>query len=367
MFKKLFGKKKSLKPATFEEAKDWLIESISEESSNKNISQNFEYCLEFLTDDAEKVQNLAESVFSLYKTLQLAQAAYALAICVGLIERGYHDDEFIDKIISSYDDDLTAALPFFALLDELVKKGEEGDLSVDQDINTLYFALLADRNQVPQNVAESAQRVGTFAQSIIAILSISPSYIAKYKVKLKDNVLKAISCYSECYWLYSLLEILFDSPIVVIDVDNHKGFEGKISGVSDNFQLQHLLMGLEEMNENPAISEADLAVANGTGIHVSNTIMERKWNMYTHEIIEENDWLDIKVGPAKTFELQEHWILGKDSPLEIPIRDGKRVILLGRCSHKQPCKMQRTFKNMKASIEVEKMLSEEEINSWLGI
>lgn len=366
MFKKLFGKKKSQKPESYDEAKNLLIESISEESSNKNLGKNFDFCLEFLEEDETKVEDLASSVLPLIESLPLPQAALALSVCVGLIERGYHNDEFIDKIISIYDKHLSAAQPLFKLLEEKVKMSEEGDTMV-QDIHSIYNSLVADRNLVPENVVFSAQRVEAFSQSIAAILSISPSYVFKYKSKLKDNILSAIDSYPVCYWLFVLLDILFEDPILVIDIDNNIGFEGKMSGVSDNFQLQHLLMGLSELNENPAISEADLAVANGTGIHVSNTIMERKWNMYTHDIIGESGWEEIKIGPAKTFELQDHWILGKDQPIDIPVREGRRVILLGRCSHKQPCKLQRTFKNLKANIEVERMLTDEEINTWLGI
>lgn len=366
MFKKLFGKKKSQKPESYDEAKNLLIESISEESSNKHLAKNFDFCLEFLEEDENKVEDLANSVLPLVESLPLPQATLALSICVGLIERGYHNDEFIDQIVSIYDKHLTAAQPLFKLLEEKVKMSEEGDMMV-QDIHSIYNSLVADRNLVPENVVFSAQRVEVFSQNITAILSINPSYISKYKEKLKDNVLSAISSYPVCYYLIILFDILFGDSILVIDVDNNIGFEGKMSGVSDNFQLQHLLMGLSELNENTAISDADLAVANGTGIHVSNTIMERKWNMYTHEIIDEKGWDEIKVGPAKTYELQDHWILGRDQPIDIPIRDGKRVILLGRCSHKQPCKLERTFKNLKAKIEVERMLTDEEINTWLGI
>lgn len=367
MFGKLFGKKKSQKPQFFAEAKDLLIESISEESSNKHLAKNFDYCLEFLEEEPARVEELANSIFPLIQALPIAQASLAMSICASLIERGYRDEDFIDKLVTIYDNHLTEAMPFFTLLEERVKMSEEGDLMIDQDIHGLYNELISNISLVPENVGESARRVDAYSWHIIAILSISPSYISKYRAQLKDNISVAMVCYPVCYWVYVLLEVLFDEPIVVIDVDNHIGFEGKMSGVSDNFQLQYLLMGQSELNEQAAISEEDLSVANGTGIHISNSIMVGKWNMYTHEIIEQDDWVDIKRGPAKTFELQDFWILGKDTPMDIPVHNGKRVILLGRCSNKQPAKLQRTFKNLKANVEVDRVLSEEEINTWLGL
>lgn len=367
MFGKLFGKKKSQKPQSFAEAKDLLIESISEESSNKHLAKNFDYCVEFFEEDSSRLRDLAESVFPLIVSLPIAQAALAMSICASLIERGYRDEEFIDKVVHVYIDCLTEAMPFFKLLEERVKIAEEGHDYANTDIEVLYKVLINDRNLVPENVGEPARRVEAFSWNIIAILSISPSYIAKYKSQLKDDISTAMVCYPVCYWVLVLLEILFEEPIVVIDVDNQVGFEGKMSGVSDNFQLQYLLMGMSELNEQPAINENDLSVANGSGIHISNSILVGKWNMYTHEILNQEDWQEIKVGPAKTFELQDFWIMGKDTPMDIPMHDGKRVILLGRCSNKQPAKLQRTFKNMKASVAVDKILTEEEINSILGL
>lgn len=368
MFKKLFGKKKSTKPQSLAEAKSVLIENISEESFNKNVGESFEHCLEFLTEASkEEIDEFANSIFNLIDALPTAQGSIALSVCSSLVERGHHDEGLIDKIVDLYSKYLKEAMPFFILLDKEVKKGEEGESELDVDVDSLYYELLKDRNQVPENVAKSVIRIEQFSQYIISILSINSSTTNRHKSKLKDYIYFVRDYIQACYWISRLFEVLFEEPIVVIDVDNHIGFEGVMSGVNDNFQLQLLLMGLPELNKQAAINENDLSVVNGTGIHISNSIVEGKWNMYNREIIDQEDWLDIKVGPAKTHELKDFWIWAEGTPLEISVHNGRRAILLGRSSYKRQSRVQRTFKNMKASIEVEKVLSDEEINVWLGI
>lgn len=368
MFKKLFGKKKSTKPQSLADAKAELIENISEESSNRHVADSFNHCLDFLTDaPKEEVDSFANSILELTDTLPVAQAALALSICTSLIERGYRNEDFIEKIVDLYSKSLKDGMPFFVLLNKEVKKGEEGDSEIDVDVDTLYTELLKDRSLISESVATAVLKVEHFSQYMISILSIDSSLLDKYKSKLKDDIFFIKDYIQACYWVNRLFNMLFSEPVLVIDVDNHLGIEAIMSGVSDNFQLQHLLMGIPELNNQKAISDQDLAVVNGTGIHISNSIVESKWNMYNREIIDQEDWQDIKVGPAKTHELQDFWIWGEGTPLEISVHNGRRVILLGRSSYKRQSRIQRVFKNMKASIEVEKVLTDEEINSWLGI
>lgn len=368
MFGKLFGKKKSTKPQTLEDAKKTLIENISEESFNKHVGTNFNDCMEFLVDaPAGELDDFANSIFKLVETLPLGQSILAMSICSNLIQRGYDNEKFVGRVIDFYAQALEAAMPFFRRLDEEVKMGESGDAEIDVDVDSLYYELLKDRNIVSEKVGESVTRIERSSMDIVAILSMSSSTIFEFKSKLKDNIFFVRDYIQGCYWMYRLFEVLFEEPIIVIDVDNHRGFEAVMNGVSDNFQLQHLLMGMTELNDQPAISESDLSVANGTGIHVSNSMIDGKWNMYNREIVDQEDWQDIKVGPAKTMELQDFWIWGEGTPSEISAHNGKRVILLGRSSYKRTARLQRTFENMKASIEVKHILTEDEINEWLGL
>lgn len=366
MFKRLFGKKEN-KPKTFDEAKEELLESIREEALSRKVADNFNACVSLLNDEnQEDLKKLVEEVFHLSSTLPIPQRLTALSVLTNFYESGYRDEALLDKVVEAYRQSLKETQPFFELLHDRVKQGEEGELEDDVDVESLYRELLKDRNLVSESLAEAVVKVDHFTQCMVEILSVNSSLLDKYKNDLKSEIQFAKDYIRWSYWLERLFDILFDDPILVIDVDNHIGFEGRMSGVSDNLQLQYLLMAMPELNETPRISDVELRVVNGTGVQTTNAVIESKWNMYNLDIIHQEGWEDIKVGPAKTFELKDLWIWGEGSPDEITVHNGRRVILLGRSSYKRSARLQRTFKNMRAGIEVERILESEEIDQWLG-
>lgn len=366
MFKKLFGKKKA--PKTFGEIKEELLEAIREESLNKKANNYFNDCLAFLTDEnIEETEDLIHNVFTLTTTLPMPQCSVAMSVCTAFFEQGYRNDQLIEKMVDNYRRLLKDSKPFFEMLHNRVKDGENGNSDIDIDVDSLYHELRKDENLVSGALGESVDKVEHFSKYMVSILSIDPSVTIQHKPKLKDDILFIKNYVQWCYWIDRLFDILFNEPIVVIDVDNNVGFEGKMSGVSDNFQLQLLLMAMPELNERPLIGDPELSVVNGTGIQISNAVVEGKWNMYNLDIIHQEGWEEIKIGPAKTYDLQDFWIWGEGAPHEISVHNGKRVVLLGRTPIKRSTRLQRTFKNVKAGIEVEKILTQDEINRWLGL
>ena len=163
--------------------------------------------------------------------------------------------------------------------------------------------------------------------------------------------------------------MLFDEPVVIIDIDKKIGFKGKISGVVDNYQLQHLLMDLPLLNDGGvSISEEDLEVINGEGEQKTENSIECKWNMYNLELCEQSNWQRIvnnTENPSQSVDFRNTWIWGEGTPSDISIHDGYRVLLLGAPSYSRSSTIQRTFKNLKANIEIEEELSSEEIDNWL--
>lgn len=366
MLKKLFGKKKE--PLTFDNAREELLESIKEESLNRNAVKNLDILLSLSNEENESnLGELVSTVFQMAKTLPMPQFGIAMSACATFFEQGFGNERIADEIVSYYLDMLQGSKPFFDMLSDMVKKGEEGESDIDVDVDSLYQELMKDRNLVSESLGESVVKVDHFSRYMISILSIDSSLISKYKDKLIIYINSVKDCFQSFYWLDRLFNLLFDEPVLVIDVDNHIGFEGKMNGVSDNYQLQYLLMSLPELDEQPQISGPALTVVNGKGPQVSNIVAKCKWNMYNLDIIKEEDWTDIKIGPAKTMELQDFWIWGEGTPSEISIHNGRRVILLGRSPIERTTRIQRIFKNVEASVEVERMLTDEEINKWLGL
>lgn len=365
MFKRLFGGKKN-KAESLDDAKKNLLENIVEETQPKKLTESIELCLDFLkegtSDDIEDIKNV---VFQLTQSDSAAQTSKAFSVYSNLLERVHTTEADVRRAIELYTANLDQAIPFFNLLEEEVKKAEEGDEYYSVDIDEIYKQLISDRELVSEETAKSAVLIDSLAQNLVNILSADPHYIKLAKASLQEKV-KQIRDYNQgAFLLEKLFNVVYDDPIVVIDVDNHIGIEGKMGGVSDNYQLHLLLMGLPELNPIPAINEDALSIAKGEGIHISNLVVEYKWNMYRYEVTDQEAWDEIKIGPAKTIELKDFWLEGDTMPQEISVHNGKRVLLLGRSPMKRNSRLQRTFKNMKASIKVEKVLTKEEIDQWL--
>lgn len=365
MFKRLFSNKRN-KTETLSDAVKVLIEHIEEEETPKKISQSLETCLDFLKEGtAEDIERTKEAIFQLTQSETVSLTSRSFSVYASLLERVHITGDDVKKAIDLYAIHLTEAVPFFILLSEEVKKAEEGEGYYSVDIEEIYKQLLSDRQLISESTAKSTLLIDALVQNLMNILSCEQAYINLAKGILRNDILQIKEYNQGAYWMDRLFDVLFDEPIVVIDVDNHIGLEGNMSGIGDNSQLHLLLMGLSELNETLAINDQALAVAQGMGIQSSNIVVEYKWNMYTYGITEQEGWEEIKIGPAKTLELQDFWIAGEGTPQEIPSHNGKRIILLGRTPIKRASRLQRTFKNMRANIEVEKVLNEEEVSKWL--
>lgn len=59
------------------------------------------------------------------------------------------------------------------------------------------------------------------------------------------------------------------------------------------------------------------------------------------------------------------WIWNEGTPADIPVFDGRRVILLGPASYPRSWQSQRMFDNLPAKLEIEHKLTKDEIQDWL--
>lgn len=367
MFKKLFGKKNSIL-ATPQDIRIELIETIKEESLSKYFDKHLNRYIDSLTEEnSNDVAILSEELLELISDSSNYTAITALSAISSLSERGYYNESIVNKVIAEYKDLLEITKPFFDIFCDKIKNGESGDADYEIDADSLYHELIKDENLISAQIRKSISRLDGFSKYILSILSMDLKSNIRYYNELKDYIIDIISYKAEFYWIDRLLNILYEEPILVIDIDNNRGFTGKINGVSDNYQLMHLLMSLPQLNESPAISESDLKVIDGRGIHVSNSVITGKWNMYNYGIIDIEGWEEIKIGPAKTYDLQDFWIWGEGTPSEISVHNGYRIILLGRSPIQRQTRLQRTFQHVRANIEVEKVLTEEEIKQWLKL
>ena len=352
---------------------DEFVRVISDPlSTNEDVNASLQPCFKLLPDSSEQdVNQFLSRLMSLTSLPNMERASLATTICGYLVENGFPSDAVLYDFIDFYEGLLDKSLPFFEILSAHISKMRVVQEERDEAINQIYSELLNDEDVVDNDTYNAVISLDKFYACGISLFSISRDNFEKAKVRLKDKV-ASVENYSEgCFWIGKLFTVLFDEPVVVIDVDNQVGFEGKISGIVDNYQLQHLLMGLPLLNNGTAsISEENLAIAKGTGMQTSENSIENKWNMYHLGLCHQPNWqmlINNEENPSQSVEFRQYWIWSEGSPADIPVHNGRRVILLGLPSYSRSSRAQRTFKNLKASIVVENELSGEEIDKWLSL
>ncbi|MDR2951293.1 MAG: hypothetical protein LBV71_19060 [Prevotella sp.] len=355
-------------------ATDIFIKVMSSPSSSKeDINNSLQEYYKYLSDsNEEEVILFMKKVFDLHRLSDMERAATATIICGYLVERGFPSDSILHPLIDFYDNLLDRSQIFYeSLFSEISKINEEDDEKRDGIINKTFADLVSDRSKVSQEAYNAVVALDKFYACAISVFSVNKDNFLSAKVRLADKVAFVGQNNEGCYWLNELFGVFFDEPVVVIDIDKSIGFKGKINGIVYNNQLQYLLMGIPFLNDDKsAIPEDILGVFNGEGPQqLDQKSVTGKWNMYNLELCKEQDWQKIinnkeNLSQAKGFS--NCWIWGEGTPGNITIHRGYRVILLGTPSYSRSSSIQRTFRNLRAGIEIEKILDQEEIDNWLN-
>ncbi|MDU1891858.1 MAG: hypothetical protein E6767_14315 [Dysgonomonas sp.] len=357
---------KNLQTATDE----FLKEMSSPTSTNKDINAALQECYKLMDDsNDDEIGIFMQRTFELNKLPDLERASLATIICGSLVEGGFPSETILKPCIDLYENLLDRSRPVYEMFYSLAQKVDQNDEEYDDKINTIFSDLMNDKEMVNQDMYTAVVSLEKFYAAAISIFSVSKENFYAAKSQLESKMAYVGDNNSGTYWLNKLFTVLFDEPVIVIDFDQNIGFEGTINGIVDNYQLQHLLMGLPFLNNgNTAISEENLAISDGTGPQSGEDTITSKWDMYNLDICKASNWQDLKNNDNSglSISLREYWIWSEGAPVDISVHNGYRVILLNPASISRSTRIQRTFKNLEASIEIVKELSAGEIDNWLN-
>jgi hypothetical protein len=198
-----------------------------------------------------------------------------------------------------------------------------------------------------------------------AIAVYSVSALARAEVRGLSAFATKIAAYHEGgHWLRLMLSVLDNEPILAIAPQTRVGILARISGIVDNFQLNVLLMdgfprsGLLARRRVP---KRMVDVARGIGPQQTTDTVTGVWNLYTWKAIEPG----FKLPDLGDYGASGNWIWNEGSPEDIPIFEGRRVILLGPASYARSWGSQRMFDKLPAKLECEHTLSKGEVTAWL--
>ncbi|MGI5521426.1 hypothetical protein ACQEUX_10750 [Micromonospora sp. CA-259024] len=154
------------------------------------------------------------------------------------------------------------------------------------------------------------------------------------------------------HWLYGLLLVLDDEPLVVLHRATRRGFRVTISGVGDNFQLHTLLadalIGDEAQGLVPGQrpSAAEIAAASdGEDLAPAGGIR----------------------GNFNLVDAHGEWIWNEGRPADIPKLEGRRVVVIDPPPYPRSWNAGRPYPLMRPTVTLDGMLPADEAGHWLDL
>lgn len=161
-------------------------------------------------------------------------------------------------------------------------------------------------------------------------------------------------CHSVC--------VLDDEPLLVLHATEMWGFELRISGISDNCQLNWILMHVLRAPVGgtwPQISSQGVECLLSSGPQSTSEHASEVWNM--------NAWTS--PDEATLTNVQKHKIWVEGVPADIPLcklAGGKRVRVLSKTIYLKVNAVSERFGAMKASMQIERQTSRDEVEQLLS-
>jgi hypothetical protein len=151
--------------------------------------------------------------------------------------------------------------------------------------------------------------------------------------------------------LVRLSRVLDDEPYLALEPATRRAMRGRMHGVSDNGQLQLLLMDVmaHVYGETARVSRSAVRNAHGVGPQDLDEVAEATFTLY--------DWRAARVTGLLTND--DHVLWNEATPADIPVFEGERVLLLAPSRYHRTWRVQREF-DMRADLSADAVLSEAE-------
>jgi hypothetical protein len=280
-------------------------------------------------------------------------AAFVAMVCGALVEQGAPGEAVWEPLRRRLSDVAHRARVFHdACACEIPAESSEDDPFVE-----------AAQRLGPQLPRESAawKMLDQLFPPAVAVLSSSAT-----ARKSGGELVRALTPIREqsrgAFWITKLLTVLDDEPFLAIEPAHGRGIVGRMTGISENFQLNVLLMDVFPGQSNRRVSKKAAAIARGEGPQQSDEILEGCWNLSAWTIVR----ADGSVPDPKDTSASKHWIWNEGIPADIPVFEGYRVILLLPATYERSWKSQRDFSRLAADLTIERELTGAEVKQWIA-
>ncbi|MCA9074582.1 MAG: hypothetical protein KDA93_06080 [Planctomycetaceae bacterium] len=338
-----------------------LLDVVSHpESSEDSIQESTRKYLDEVGHSS--LSEIADSMVILADGFRLndpARAGHVGLVCGALIERGYDPERVVTPLIDYLRELLQKSTALSEACIAQFPKDVQEDVALDE-----VFAEIREQmaKEMPaETMAWKALEV--MWKPGISLLSVSPE--SRKRAQDLSQWSSRIAEYHEGgHWLTLMLSVLDNEPLLVIEPATQMGIVCRMSGVTDNFQLNVLIMDAfpkRRFFSRRRVSSSAVSIARGEGPQQSSEILYGKWNLYSWRALATDNSLPNPDDPTS----RTNWIWNEGIPSDIPVFDGFRVVLLGPLSYMRMWPSQRTFARLNARLTVDEVLAKEDVASWL--
>jgi hypothetical protein len=210
-----------------------------------------------------------------------------------------------------------------------------------------------------------------FRLGLIAHLSRSKSLraTARARPELLEGTLRLDALAgSDRSFLATMLHVLDNELLLVLHVEQEKGFDVRISGLTDNFQLHTLLAGAiigtpvlgwvkgEAPSQRALAQCRDADPGPQGGEEVTGAFNLHNWTALQ---------ADGSLAGGHGQDASDHWIWNEGWPAEIVPFEGRRIVLLGPPPYIRGWRAGRQFRGMPGELLVEQRLDARATRAWL--
>ena len=311
--------------------------------------------------DLEERQTALDRLASVFAQTAGIRAGCLSVVCGALIEHGCHPDSLASPLFLRIQDLLPKAIELYDRCSAHIH--QPSDEAADPgDLDARFQIVLQQyRGEFPALDAAWTD-LDRFAPATIAVLSTCPQW-RNMAYCFQEPLKHIMDCHQAARWLVRLLAVVDGAPLLLIEPATRSGWQTRMSGVADNYQLQTLLLATISANASSVAPPSAHAVnvARGIGPQQSRDEVAGRWDLYSWHAVQP----DLRL-PANGHAISQACkIRDEGLPAEIPRFAEQHVLLLGPRTQPLRWVSQRPFGHLKANLQYEHALTADACRNWL--
>ncbi|HEY1177340.1 MAG TPA: hypothetical protein VGF17_14385 [Phytomonospora sp.] len=288
-------------------------------------------------------------------TLHIGMGSQLALMCGAFAERGADPAPLVAPISEGLREALRRARllrkAWRAMGDPSPLPGEESEV---EEFDAVVAALTAEVGEEEAHaLAEGWDTLHLWQMPATSLLQLDPAVRAAFphREELLEGCLELAGDRPSLNWLSGLLTVLDDEPLLVLHRPSGRGYEVTIAGLGDNFQLHTLLAAA-------LVGPVEDGLLGDLGL-------DPRWAAVATDAPAE-DFGGTAEGRFNPADATGAWIWNEGQPSDIPLFEGRRVVVLDPPAYARSWNNDRKYPMMTGSLRLDRILPETEAAAWLA-